>query len=70
MKNCTVAKMREQPIKKTRYPELCYTKSMPGLWRIVTSEDGAHIGPHYHSERELLTDLDRYARDYGVGDKA
>lgn len=49
-------------IYKTRFPELGYTLSEPGLWRVVDLSTGAHVGPHYRSKAELLADLERYAR--------
>ena len=50
---------------KTRYAELAYRNDGPGLWRIVTTEDGAAVGPQYGTKAELLADLERYAKDYG-----
>lgn len=50
----------------TRFKELGYVKVAPGLWRIVSREDGAAIGPHYPSKAELMADLERYAIEYGV----
>jgi len=35
-----------------------------GIWRIVTTEDGAAVGPQYATKGELLADLDRYAAEY------
>lgn len=49
----------------TRYAELCYEQQAKNLWRIVASEDGSSIGPHYRTKAELLGDLDRYAAEYG-----
>jgi hypothetical protein len=54
------------PQRPTRFPELAYINQAAGLWRIVTTEDGATIGPQYRTKAELLADLDRYAREYGV----
>ena len=48
---------------RTRFPELSYSETSKGLWRIQDA-DGAEIGPHYASKAELLADLDRYAADY------
>ena len=53
-------------IRKTRYPELGYAKHAPDLWRIIDLSDGQAVGPHYKSKAELLGDLDRYAREFGV----
>jgi len=52
-------------IRETRYPELVYILQAPGLWRIVSVETDDTVGPHYHSERELLSDLNRFAESYG-----
>ncbi len=49
----------------TRYPELGYAKHTPTLWRIVSTDDGSTIGPHYRTKGELLADLPRYAEEYG-----
>ncbi len=51
----------------TRYKELGYKQLDRGLWRILTTEDGAAVGPLYRSRAELLADLDRYADAYGCG---
>jgi len=49
----------------TRLPELSYEKHAAGLWRIIATDTGQAIGPHYASKAELLADLERYAREYG-----
>ena len=49
----------------TRYTELGYAKHAPGLWRIIATDTGSAIGPHYAGKAELLADLSRYAKDYG-----
>ena len=49
----------------TRFEELGYTKIDTNLWRIVSLEDGAVIGPQYRTKTELLCDLERYATEYG-----
>lgn len=53
-------------IRKTRYPEFGFEQYSPRLWRIVVLPDGCVVGPLYASKAELLADLSRYARDYGV----
>ena len=50
-------------IRPTRYPDLGYMEH-GGIWRIVTTEDGAAVGPQYATKAELLADLDRYAAEY------
>ena len=50
-------------IRPTRYPDLGYMEH-GGVWRIVTTEDGAAVGPQYATKAELLADLDRYAAEY------
>lgn len=53
----------------TRFKELGYRKTMPGLWRFVDAETGADVGPQYRTKAELLADLERYARDsWGLAD--
>ncbi len=49
----------------TRFAELAYTQTGPGLWRIVATDTGNTIGPFYATKAELLADLARYAKDYG-----
>lgn len=58
---------------RTRIDGLGYIKAVPGLWRFVDLHDGInttrYVGPNYKTEKELLADLDRYAREawgYGV----
>jgi hypothetical protein len=50
----------------TRFPELAYRRDAPHIWRIVATEDGRPVGRPYFTRAELLADLDRHARDYGV----
>lgn len=54
----------------TRYKELGYWQAGPGLWRILDLTDGApsEVGPFYRSKVELLTDLARYARQFGCAE--
>jgi hypothetical protein len=52
--------------RKTQYPELGYRMDSPGNWRIVANETDSSIGPFYGSKAELLADLYRYAKEYGV----
>ena len=49
----------------TRFEELGYTKIDTNLWRIVSMEDGAVIGPQYKTKTELLCNLESYATEYG-----
>jgi hypothetical protein len=51
--------------KPTRFDELGYMNIDENLWRIVSMEDGAVIGPQYKTKTELLCDLERYATEYG-----
>ncbi|MGF6996762.1 hypothetical protein [Paraburkholderia sp. GAS32] len=62
--------------KHTRFAGLVYLNQMPGLWRFVDVHDGMPkegeaprvVGPQYKTERELLADADRYAREsWGYG---
>jgi hypothetical protein len=58
---------RDYLIHPTRFEELGYAKLAPGLWRVVdTSAGDAVVGPHYRTRVELLTDLERYATEYGA----
>ena len=54
------------PVCPTRFSELSYQRISATLWRIVHNETGACVGPQYRTLRELLGDLERYARDFGV----
>jgi len=56
----------ELKVFKTRFPELGFAKCGRNDWRVVATDTGATIGCHYASQIELLADLDRYAREYGV----
>ena len=47
----------------TRYPELAYERHASGLWRIIDTETGAAIGPHYATRAELLVGLDAFYRE-------
>jgi hypothetical protein len=53
-------------IRPTRYPELGYRNDGHKLWRIYVVEDEATIGPHYATKAELLADLYRFAKEYGL----
>lgn len=57
-------------IRPTRYRTLGYRCDGPKTWRIYdTSDDSpAAVGPFYATKAELLADLDRYAREFGVTD--
>lgn len=54
-------------IQKTRFLELGYAK-IGNDWRFLNLVDGgaATIGPCYTSKAELLADLYRYAKEYGL----
>lgn len=57
---------------QTRIKGLGYVQILPTLWRFIDQHDGIntvrHVGPPYKTEKELLADLDRYARDsWGYG---
>jgi hypothetical protein len=64
MKKSGINRPSVGPICRTRYPELCYQRQWD-LWRIVTAEDEATVGPQYRTRAELLGDLERYAGVYG-----
>lgn len=51
--------------RRTRFKELGYAQILPNLWRIVATEDGEVVGPHYRTQTELLADLSNYASRYG-----
>ena len=54
---------------KTRFEGLTYTKLAPGLWRFMWGDEDnkpAVVGPMYHSKMELLCDVDRYAKEWGL----
>ena len=56
-------------IYRTRYDVLGYARLDRVTWTIVSLEDPerpSRVGPHYASKAELLSDLDRYARAYGL----
>lgn len=58
-------------IQKTRYMGLGFYNQEAGLWRVVDIHDSLlnsqgvprTVGPMYASKAELLSDLDRYARE-------
>lgn len=52
--------------RKTQYPELGYRMDSVANWRIVDTETDASIGPCYASKAELLADLYRFAKEFGV----
>lgn len=54
---------------QTRFLELGYEKHDTHLWRIICTEDGAAVGPHYQTKFELLSDLERYAKEYGATER-
>lgn len=47
----------------TRFKELAFEKKGPSLWRVVCTETGKAVGPQYRTKTELLSDLERYARE-------
>jgi len=51
---------------KTRFKELNYCKIPPNQWSFVSTETNQPIGMRYASKVELLADLDRFAREYGL----
>lgn len=53
-------------MKGTRYPELNYENQSRNNWRIIDVSTGCAVGPSYHSEAELLADLDRFAKVFGA----
>lgn len=56
-----------QKLHRTRFKGLGYIHQDTNLWRVVDVHDGRNtvhtVGPHYHSQAELLGDLDRYAKE-------
>lgn len=54
-----------QTNRPTRFLELAYANHGRGLWRIIATDTGQAIGPHYATKAELLADLNRYATEYG-----
>ena len=55
-------------IRPTRFQAFGYRQTGPTLWRvydIMDLDSPAAVGQHYHSKDELLTDLQRYAEEYG-----
>lgn len=57
--------MNTAVIRPTRYPELSYTQVDRSCWRFIDNSTGNPVGPQYRTMRELLTDLDRYAKFFG-----
>jgi len=57
-------------IRKTRFKELGYARISNGHWQCldITDETPAQVGPIYPTEKTLLADFDRYAREsWGLG---
>jgi hypothetical protein len=54
----------EGPIKETTYPALGYRQAGDRC-RLYELATGRLEGPFYHTEAELLADLDRYAAAFG-----
>jgi len=54
---------------ETRYDRLGYSNMFPGRWKFIDLTDNgtpytSSIGPNYHSRMELLSDLDRFAKEF------
>ena len=49
----------------TRFPCLMYGQTAPSCWRVIDAHETrrAAVGPMYRTREELLSDLDRYARE-------
>lgn len=55
-------------IHKTRFAELGFTKIEPGCWSFVdvTDRDSPNkVGSHYPSREQLVSNIERYAAEYG-----
>ena len=53
----------------TRFPELDYANLGKGVWSFFNVDpDGTRnkVGLHYASKMELLCDLTRYAKEFGL----
>jgi hypothetical protein len=54
----------------TRFPTLFYANLGRSFWSFFVKDEGdthyARVGPNYATKAELLGDLTRYARDYGL----
>jgi hypothetical protein len=48
----------------TRYPALGF-EWRGDHWRILDNATGSAVGPIYKTRKELLADLDRFAREFG-----
>ena len=58
---------------RTRFPELNFSRVSPREWSFYAVDNGAplwcrysRVGPLYATSAELLADLPRYAREYGL----
>ena len=51
--------------RQTRFPGLMYGQVAPSCWRVIDAHETrrAAVGPMYRTREELLSDLDRYARE-------
>ena len=49
----------------TRFAGLFYGQTAPSCWRVIDAHETrrAAVGPMYRTREELLSDLDRYARE-------
>ena len=52
--------------RKTRFPELNYACFGRGHWQFIDASTDSQVGPFYHSQVELLADLERYAAIFGI----
>jgi hypothetical protein len=54
---------------RTRFPELDYAQICRGCWSFFNVDETGYrskVGPHYATKIELLCDLDRYAKEFGL----
>jgi len=61
-------KINRMKLFKTRFKNLFFANTGPGVWRFINTDGGyeSSVGPHYLSKAELLGDLTRYATEYGA----
>lgn len=57
---------------KTRFAELRFTMIEPGCWSFVdvSADDPAKVGSHYPTKEQLLSNLERYAAEFGCNGAA
>lgn len=58
--------LNEIKIRPTRIKGLGYAKITATLWRFYDTETNSSTGPDYLSKAELLADIDRFAKEYGL----